>query len=55
VTVNPIPSAIARLFQGSPTQKPSILSTFMLATICGGGIVISVTSLSGCTPPLASQ
>ena len=45
--VKPTPSAIARLFHGSPTQKPSILSTFMLATICGGGMVMRLTSLSG--------
>src|SRR5436190_4210978 len=55
VTVKPILSAIARAFHGSPTQKPSILSTFMFATICGGGIVIRLTSLSGWIPPLASQ
>ena len=28
------PSAMARAFHGSPTQKPSILPIFMLATIC---------------------
>ena len=50
-----MPSAMARSFHGSPTQKPSILSTFMLATICGGGIVMRVTSLSGLMPPEASQ
>ena len=42
-----MPSAMARAFHGSPTQKPSILPTFMFATICAGGIVISATSLSG--------
>ena len=31
--VKPMPSAMARAFHGSPTQKPSILPTFMLATI----------------------
>src|SRR5262245_39197869 len=46
---------MARKFHGSPTQKPSILSTFMLATICGGGMVIRLTSLSGLIPPDASQ
>ena len=45
--VNPMPSSMARLFQGSPTQKPSILSTFMFATICGGGMVIRFTSRRG--------
>jgi hypothetical protein len=45
--VKPMPSAMARAFQGSPTQKPSILSTFMLATIWGGGMVMRATSLSG--------
>ena len=55
MAVKPMPSAIARLFHGSPTQKPSILSTFMLATICGGGIVMRLTSLSGWMPPDASQ
>ena len=47
MAVKPMPSAMARAFHGSPTQKPSILPTFILATICGGGIVINVTSLSG--------
>ena len=47
--------ALARAFQGSPTQNPSILPTFMLVTICGGGIVMSVTSLSGLMPPAPSQ
>ncbi len=42
-------------FQGSPTQKPSIFPTFMLATIWGGGTVMSETSLSGWMPPAASQ
>src|SRR5579862_7334428 len=55
MTVNPILSAIARAFQGSPTQQPSILSTFMFAIICAGGIVTRLTSLSALIPPLASQ
>jgi hypothetical protein len=42
-----MPSAIARAFQGSPTQNPSIFPTFMFATICGGGIVTRAASLSG--------
>ncbi len=50
-----MPSSMARLFHGSPTQKPSILSTFMLATICGGGMVMRFTSRSGLMPPDASQ
>jgi len=53
--VKPKPSTMARLFHGSPTQKPAILSTFMLATIWAGGIVIRLTSLSGWIPPDASQ
>src|SRR5438128_3549737 len=55
VTVNPILSAIARAFHGSPTQNPSILPTFIFATIWGGGMVIRLTSLSGLIPPLPSQ
>ena len=51
--VKPILSAMARAFHGSPTQKPSILPIFMLATICGGGMVMSETSLSGLMPPAA--
>ena len=53
--VKPMPSAIARLFHGSPTQKPSILSIFMFATICAGGIVMREMSRSGWMPPDASQ
>jgi hypothetical protein len=53
--VKPISSVTARAFHGSPTQKPFILPTFMLATICGGGMVIRVTSLSGLMPPAPSQ
>ena len=55
MAVKPMPSSMARLFHGSPTQKPSILSTFMLATICAGGMVMRLTSLSGWMPPEASQ
>ena len=33
-----------------PRSKPSILSTFILATICGGGIVISVYVLVRMNP-----
>ena len=47
IAVNPMPSAIVRAFQGSPTQNPSILPTFILATIWAGGTTISETSLSG--------
>jgi hypothetical protein len=50
-----MPSSMARLFHGSLTQKPSIFSTFMLATICAGGMVIRLMSLSGLMPPEASQ
>ena len=42
-------------FTVTTTQKPSILSTFMLATICAGGMVMRLTSLSGWIPPEASQ
>ena len=55
MAVKPMPSSMARLFHGSPTQKPSILPTFMLATICAGGMVTRFTSLSGLMPPEASQ
>ena len=40
---------------GSPTQKASMLPTFMLATICGGGTTMVETSLSGSMPPAAIQ
>ena len=55
IAVKPMPSAMARAPHGSPTQKPSILPTFMLATIWAGGIVMSVTSRSGLMPPEPSQ
>ena len=42
-------------FQGSPTQKQSIVPTFMFATICGGGTVMTLMSVSGSMPPAASQ
>jgi hypothetical protein len=42
-------------FQGSPTQNASMVPTFMLATICGGGTTMVDTSLSGSMPPDASQ
>jgi hypothetical protein len=48
-------SKIARAPQGSPTQKPSILPTRILATICGGGTTMVFTSLMGLMPTLASQ
>jgi predicted small integral membrane protein len=53
--VTPMPSMMARWFQGSPTQKPSMLPTRMLATICGGGTVITLASFIGLIPPEASQ
>ena len=55
VAVTPMPSMMARWFQGSPTQKPSMLPTRMLATICGGGTVMTLASLSGWMPLAASQ
>jgi hypothetical protein len=48
--VMPMPSMMARWFQGSPTQKPSMLPTRMLATICGGGTVMTLASLRGLMP-----
>ena len=53
--VMPMPSMMARWFHGSPTQKPSMLPTRMLATICGGGTVITLASFIGFTPAAASQ
>ncbi len=50
-----MPSAMARWFHGSPTQKPSMLPTRMFATICGGGTVITLASFIGLTPLAASQ
>ena len=44
IAVKPMSSAMLRAFHGSPTQKPSILPTFMFATICGGGMVMSEMS-----------
>ena len=55
VAVKPILSAMARAFHGSPTQKPSMLPTRMLATICGGGTVIVFTSVIGLMPCAPSQ
>ena len=46
---------MARWFQGSPTQKPSMLPTRMLATIWGGGTVMSLAPDSGLMPAAASQ
>ncbi|MND08150.1 hypothetical protein D3C83_305870 [compost metagenome] len=53
--VKPILSAMERAFQGSPTQKPSILPIFMLATIWAGGTTIRLMSLSGLMPPAARK
>ncbi|MOA34650.1 hypothetical protein D3C78_1560370 [compost metagenome] len=50
-----MPSMMARWFQGSPTQKPSILPTRMFATIWGGGTVITLASFIGLMPYAASQ
>ena len=55
VAVKPMPSMMARWFQGSPTQKPSMLPTRMLATICGGGTVMTLASFIGSMPLAASQ
>src|SRR4051812_3044065 len=48
--VMPTPSTMARWFQGSPTQKPSILPTRIFATICGGGTVMTLASFIGLMP-----
>jgi len=53
--VMPIPSMMARWPQGSPTQKPSILPTRILATICGGGTVMTFASFMGLMPFAANQ
>src|SRR3989344_6069361 len=50
LAVTPMPSMMARWFQGSPTQNPSMLPTRMLATIWGGGTVISLAPDSGWMP-----
>ena len=42
--VKPMPSLTATPPHGSPTQKPSMLPTFMLATIWAGGIVMILTA-----------
>lgn len=55
MAVKPILSMIARAPQGSPTQKPSMLPTRMLATICGGGTVMALASRIGSMPCAASQ
>jgi hypothetical protein len=55
LAVMPMPSMMARWFQGSPTQKPSMLPTRMLATICGGGTVMTLASFIGLMPCAASQ
>ena len=53
--VKPMPWFTSCSFHGSPTQKASMLPTFMLATICGGGTTIRSTSRVGSIPPAASQ
>ncbi|MNV59316.1 hypothetical protein D3C71_1517310 [compost metagenome] len=55
LAVTPMPSMMARWFQGSPTQNPSMLPTRMLATIWGGGTVISLAPDSGLMPAAANQ
>src|SRR5687768_16697868 len=45
MAVKPTLCATATAFQGSPTQKPSMVPTFMFATICGGGIGMMLTAL----------
>ncbi len=53
--VKPMPWLTSCSFHGSPTQKASMLPTFMFATICGGGTTMVEMSLSGSMPPAASQ
>ena len=53
--VKPMPWLTSCSFHGSPTQKASMLPTFMFATICGGGTTMVEMSLSGSTPPAAIQ
>ena len=55
IAVTPMPSMMARESHGSPTQKPSMLPTRMLATICGGGTVMSLAPVIGLMPEAASQ
>src|SRR5450830_1639402 len=55
MAVMPMPSMMARCPQGSPTQKPSMFPTRILATICGGGTVITLASLNGLIPLAANQ
>src|SRR3989344_7851093 len=50
MAVKPMLSKMARAFHGSPTQKPSMLQTRMLATICGGGTTMFLTSVNGLMP-----
>ena len=45
--ITPMPSMMARWFQGAPTQKPRIFPTRMLATIYGGGTVMTLRLLPG--------
>src|SRR4029079_13992180 len=46
---------ISCAFHGSHTQKQSMVPTFMLATIWGGGTTIVSMSLSGSMPAAAIQ
>jgi hypothetical protein len=55
VAVMPTPSMMARWPHGSPTQKPSMFPTRILATICGGGTVMTLASFIGLMPLAASQ
>jgi hypothetical protein len=48
-------SMMPRAFQGSPTQKPSMLPMRALSTMSGGGTVIVLTSVIGLMPWLDSQ
>ena len=48
--MKPMPSNTARWLKGSATMKPSMLSARRLATMSGGAITRSCTSVSGSSP-----
>src|SRR3977135_2751065 len=53
IAVQPLSWWINCRFHGSHTQKQSMVPTFMLATICGGGTTMVSMSLSGSMQPAA--
>lgn len=54
-TMRPTPRSDATMFQGAPTQKPSIAPAASASEVIGGGTTTSLTSRSGSMPPAASQ